>query len=286
MPTATVIPDAPVPTSRTMRRRPSSSRPRRSRARRSVFAASLVLIGAALAVTAWHGLTGPTTRTITTIRPTQQVDRIEVDIEAGAIEVVAGDEVVVDVASRSGRGAGASVTNSGLNNGVLTVSVSCSRLALLRSCDTPVSLVVPPGTPLIAAIEAGSITASDLTAGADLRAAAGSIDVHDLAGTIRLRSDAGSISGSVLRGTVDASASSGSVIITVIEDLTSMSATTKAGTVALVVPAATYRVDSSTPLGRTDIDLTTSADASRVIEARSEVGNVAIRTGIHSSAED
>lgn len=254
--------------------------PRRSTARRTAFVAALVLIGTALSVTAWHDLTGPDENAKTTIRPTQHVDRIEIDIEAGDIEVSSGDEVIVDAT------ADASAIHSDLTDGVLTLSVSCPRLALLRSCNTPVRLVVPPGTPLIAATEAGTITASDLTARADLRTAAGAIDVHDLAGTIRLRSDAGSISGTVLRGAVNARTSAGPISITMVEDVTKLTAATETGPVELVVPDTTYRVDAAASLGRTNIDVTAVTDASRVIEAHSEVGDVTVRTGTHSSTMD
>lgn len=254
--------------------------PRRSGARRTTFAAALALIGAALSVTAWHGLTGPEENEKTTIRPTQHVDRVELDIEAGDIEVRSGDEVIIDVES------GSSANHSDLTDGVLTVSVSCPRIALLRSCNTPVSLVVPPGTPLIAATEAGTITASDLSAGADLRTAAGAIDVRDLAGTIRLRSDAGSISGTVLRGAVNARTSAGPISITVVEDVTRLIAATETGPVELVVPDAIYLVDAGASLGRTSIDVTAVTDASRVIEAHSGVGDVTVQTGTHSSTMD
>lgn len=260
--------------------------PRRGRPRRSVVGASLVLLASVLGVTVWAGLTGGAPVESTTIRPVQEVERIQVDVEAGAIDIVSGDDVLVEVASGAGRWGAASVTARDVSDGVLAVTVSCSRLALLRTCDTPVSLVVPPGTPLVAATGAGMITASGLTAGADLRAAAGAIDVRDLEGDIRLRSDAGSLSGTVLRGTVDASTSAGSISITVVEDITSLSATTELGAVELYVPEATYRVDTGTTLGRTDIGVETAADAARVVEARSEVGDVTVRTGTRNSTGD
>jgi len=275
MPTTTTLPDPAI-------QRPHA---RRTGGRRTVFIAALLIIGTALGVIAWYGSVGPETSQPTTIRPTQQVDRIEVDIDAGDIEVESGDKVVVDVESQ-GRAGGASVTTSDLSDGVLSVFVSCPRLALLRSCNTSVSLVVPPGTPLIAATEAGTITASDLTAGADLRTAAGAIDVRDLAGTIRLQSEAGSLSGTVLRGTLDASTAAGPISITVAEDLTRLTAATETGPVELVVPDAAYRVDAGTSLGRTDIDVTTTTDASRVIEAHSKVGDVTVRTGTHRTTVD
>jgi len=204
-----------------------------------VFGAALVLTGAALAFLVGDGPAGPAINEKTTIRPTQQVDRIEIDVEAGDLEVTSGEEVIVDVESRSDRATGASATDSDVTDGVLSVSVSCPGLSLLRSCDTSVSLVLPAGTPVIAATEAGTITASDLTAGADLRAAAGSVSVRDLAGTLRLRSDAGSISGTVLGGTIDASTSTGPIFITVVEELERLTAATETGPVELVVPDAT-----------------------------------------------
>lgn len=49
-----------------------------------------------------------------------------------------------------------------------------------------------------------------------------------------------------------------------------------AGSVNLTVPDGVYRVDADTSAGRTEIDVATAPDATRVIVARSGAGNVTI----------
>lgn len=139
---------------------------------------------------------------------------------------------------------------------------------------------------MIAATQAGSITAPDLTAGADLRAAAGAIDVHNLAGRIRLHSDAGSISGTELRGTVDAGTSAGPTSITIVDDVKRMTAATETGPVDLVVPmsptGSTPEQVSAAPTSTSQPPPTPHAPS----KPHSEVGDVTVRTGTHSSPVD
>lgn len=249
---------------------PSSAR---RRAGGPILTAALGLLGLALAVVAWGGAPGSVVNGTTTIRPSSPVDRVVLAVEAGAIEVVSGDELVLR-ATRSGRDF---VVEHELSDGILQVRVACSRLAQLRGCLTPVRLVVPPGVAVVASTQAGAIVASGLGTGADLRTEAGSIDVHDLAGPIHLRSEAGSLRGSVLTGTIEARTTTGAIALRVIEDARQLVATTEVGTIDLTVPDATYQVDVGTTLGGTDVGISHTPGAERTLAARSELGSVRIR---------
>lgn len=253
---------------------PPPPSPRRRRTGGAILATSLGLIGLALAVLAWGGPAGTVVNGTTTISPSDPVDRIVLAVEAGAIEIVPGDELLLN-AARPGRDF---VVESDLGDGLLEVRVACPRLALLRGCQTPVRLVVPPDVPVTASTEAGAITASGLTAGADLHTRAGTLDVHDLAGPIRLTSEAGAIRGSVLAGTIQATTTTGAIMLRVIEDTRHLAATTEVGTIDLTVPNATYQVDVGARLGRTDVDIEHTPGAERTLAARSELGRVSLRT--------
>jgi hypothetical protein len=209
----------------------------------------------------------------TTIRPSSPVDRVVLAVEAGAIEVVSGDELAL----RATRPGGELVVEDELSDGILEVRVACPRFALLRACRTPVHLVVPPGVAVVAATQAGAITASGLTAGADLRTEAGSIDVHDFAGPVHLTSEAGSVRGSVLSGTVEARTTTGAIALRVIEDIRHLVATTEVGTIDLTVPDAAYQVDVGATLGGTDIEVAHTPGAVRTLEASSKLGRVDVR---------
>jgi hypothetical protein len=209
----------------------------------------------------------------TTIRPSSPVDRVVLAVEAGAIEIVTGDELVLR-ATRPDRDL---VVEDDPSDGILEVRVACPRFALLRGCRTPVRLVVPPGVAVAASTQAGAIAASGLTAGADLRTDAGSIDVHELAGPVHLTSEAGAIRGSVLTGTVEARTTTGAIALRVIEETRHLVATTEVGTIDLTVPDATYQVDVGATLGSTDVEVADTPGAGRTLEARSELGSVHIR---------
>lgn len=252
--------------------------------RRSMLGTCLAVAGVVLAVAAWSGPSSE--RDASTLRPTERVDHIDLEIESGTIEIVKGAEVVVDVASRTVDPDSGFTMDSDLTDGRLEVEVSCSRLALLGGCETAVRLVVPPATPVVATAEAGTITATGLTQGVDLRTTAGAIDVEDIEGTIRLRSDAGALRGSVLDGSIDAATSAGHIDITVVNELARLQAITEVGQIDLVVPDADYRIDVGTTLGRTDVQLEDTVGASRTIDARSELGNVTIRRGAATRSTD
>lgn len=212
-----------------------------------------------------------------TIRPTTAVTRIDIDIDAGTITTVAGEELTVTVGRRSGRLASTPSASSVVVDGVLRITGTCSRLGLGR-CDTPVSVEVPAGVTISATTGAGHIDVAGATAGADLHAAAGGLRVADAAGPLRLRTAAGSIDATVTHGAVEATTSAGSITVTVTEAADDIAATTRAGDVELVVPDAVYAVDADTRLGRVRVDVRTADDASRHIDARSDVGDVTVRT--------
>jgi hypothetical protein len=253
---------------------PPPPAPRRRRVGGAILAATLGLIGIALAVVAWGGPAGTVMDGTATIRPSATVDRIDLAVETGTIELVSGDELVLEV-TRPERDF---VVESDQSDGMLRVRVACPRPALLRGCRTPVRLVIPPDVHVIATTEVGAISAAGLTAGAELRTQAGSIDVHDLAGAVRLTSETGALRGSVLTGSIEATTTTGVIALRVIDDIRHLVATTEVGTIDLTVPDISYQVDVGATLGRTDIDTAHTPGAARSLAARSELGRITIRT--------
>lgn len=176
-----------------------------------------------------------------TVQPDVDVTRIEVDIDAGAITLVPADDLTVAVRQHAGRFAGTPSATTEFTDGVLRITGSCSLLGVGR-CHTSVTIATPP----------------------------------DMA--IRARTAAGSIEGEIVRGNLEATTLAGSVSLTVTGEVSHLAATTEAGRVELVVPDDVYAVDARTTLGRTRIEVDTVAGAAKVIQARSEVGRITIRT--------
>jgi hypothetical protein len=91
-----------------------------------------------------------------------------------------------------------------------------------------------------------------------------------------LWTDAGWIRGSIVDGDVDARTSAGGIDLEIRGDFAVASAVTDAGSVRLSVPDDVYRVEAETSVGSTDVDVPTDPDASRLIVARSNAGNVSV----------
>lgn len=182
-----------------------------------------------------------------TVSVPADVTSIEIDLDAGNVTLTAADDLAVTITRSAGRFAGTPSSATKVTGDVLRVTGSCGALGVGR-CHTPVTIAAPAGL------------------------------------TVHAHTRAGTISGEVDRGTVVASTSAGSIGLTVTEQVDHLSATTQAGSVDLVVPDVVYAVDARTTLGRTHIQVDTAEDADHVIEARSEVGNVSVRTP--SAADD
>jgi DUF4097 and DUF4098 domain-containing protein YvlB len=110
----------------------------------------------------------------------------------------------------------------------------------------------------------------------DLTTSAGSLTVTDVGGPAKLWTDAGWIRGSIVDGDVDARTSAGGIDLEIRGDFAVASAVTDAGSVRLSVPDDVYRVEAETSVGSTDVDVPTDPDASRLIVARSNAGNVSV----------
>lgn len=257
--------------------RPAPPHRRRGRGRRlaaiGVVALAVLLLGALALLAAFGTASGEAS----TIRPTAAVSAVEVDIDAGAVTATRAEDLAVTVEGRSGRLARTPETTSEVIDGVLRVTGSCPSLGIGR-CDTAVTVALPAGVALTVRSEAGSIDVTGATAGADLRSTAGSIQVRGVEGGTRLRSDAGLIAGTVAHGPVEAATSAGRISLAITEDVSRVSASTEVGTVELTVPDEVYAVDARTSLGRSRVEVRTAEDAERAISARSEVGDVTVRT--------
>lgn len=251
--------------------------------RRSLFGIGLGAAGLLLALTAWNQATSSSSAEDISLRPAGHIDQVDLSVESGTIEIITGDEILLEAGASDGSDF---VLNHDVTDGNFAIRVTCPGLAWWGSCRTPVRLVVPTGIPVAADIDAGTITASGLTAGVDLRTDAGAIDVRDLEGIIRLRSEAGPLRGTIRSGSIDAATSVGPITLMVMDDLSRLSASTEVGAIDLMVPEADYQIDASTTLGRTNVELDSAASASREIKVRSELGSVTIRPTTSSDGND
>jgi CubicO group peptidase (beta-lactamase class C family) len=224
-----------VDTSVTATRRTDAA-PRRRR-----WLPTFALLLGVITVAGWWAATS-TVDDIETIGPGLAVSAVDIDVTAGAVHLEIGEEVLVEVERRSGRGSGDPSVTSAVIDGVLHVTGRCPRIGIGR-CTTDVNVTLP-------------------------REAA-----------VDLKTGAGPIAGVVANGPLTATTAAGSVTLTVIENVDELAVSTGAGSIDLTVPDVTYQVSARTSLGRTRIEVETASGAVDTISARSEVGNVTIRTG-------
>jgi CubicO group peptidase (beta-lactamase class C family) len=209
------------------------------RRRRWLPVVGLLAAGVAAVAAVWA--TAGTVEEVETLRPTAGVTAVDIDLKAGAVSLEIGDELLVEVERRSGRGSSEPSVTSTVIDGVLQVTGRCPRFGL-GPCTTDVTVTLP-------------------------RAAA-----------VEVATGVGSIEGTVASGPVRATTAAGSVAITVTENADDLAVSTGAGSIDLRVPDVTYAVTAHTGVGRTRIEVETAADASRTISARSGAGSVTVRT--------
>lgn len=156
-------------------------------------------------------------------------------------------------------------------DGTLRIAGDCGTF-----CRIHISGVAPAAAEIVVKTSAGDINVEGFEAGVDLTTDAGNITVTDVAGPAMLSSDAGWIRARVSDGDVDAQTSAGSINVEIRGDFARVSAISNAGSVRVSVPDGVYRVDAETSAGSTRVNVPTDPDATRVIVARSDAGNVTV----------
>lgn len=241
---------------------------------RTLVIVAAVLLSAALAVAV---LASQPVEVTVTEQPDERVDHLDIEIDAGSITVRPADELTLEITRQSSRFAGSPTIGTSITDGTMQVHGDCQQLGIGR-CRTDVVVSLPPGTTIRARTGAGPVRADGVTGTIDLGTAAGGVRVDGIAGDVRLHTAAGSIDGEIVAGTIDASASAGSIALTVTDDLDHLRAGTVTGSIRLLVPDVDYAVVADTTMGRVRVEVDTASDARRTIDARTEVGDVLVRS--------
>lgn len=254
--------------------------------RRGGLRSVLLVIGVVILITGGLSLVSLLMRTseTETLRFDEAVSAVEIDADAGSVEIVGAGE---------SKGAGVTVTRQwGLGDrpvvdgevvdGTLRLRGDCSNGWLFwwaNPCSTSFVVTVPSDVAVVVETAAGSVDLRDITDGATVRTSAGSIDLVGVGGTLDLRTSAGSIEGDVASAEIDAVTSAGSIAITDTVVPERIVARSSAGRVEIVVPDEVYRVETSTSAGSEHVEVDTSGDSSRLISVTSSAGNVSVLRG-------
>lgn len=199
-------------------------------------------------------------RTTTSADPGLAV--LEVDIDAGTVDVVrGGDEVeVVREVAGSWR---APETGAERLGDRLRLTGSCQPAFLQTECYTDYTVTVPDDVELVLSSSAGEIRVDGGTAAVTATTSAGRIDLSGLETDV-----------------VRASSSAGEVVVDFAEPPSSVDASTSTGRVEVVVPddGTRYAVDAGSSVGNASVAVPRDADSQHRITARTSVGEVVVRT--------
>ena len=142
-------------------------------------------------------------------------------------------------------------------------------------CAVEYVVTAPAGLRVSADVGTGSFNLTG-TAAVDVKVSTGAITITDATGNVTARADTGSITGRGLRsGAVVAAAKTGAISL----DLAApadVEASTSMGSVELKVPAATYRVDATTGMGKADVGIANDPNGRYRLALRTGMGDLVL----------
>lgn len=217
-----------------------------------------VAAAAASVLMAGCGERGPEQRESVTERVDGTVSRVEIDSDAGALRLTAGEQASVQQDLRWTGDARPQVEHR-LDGGVLRVTVRCPDDGDER-CQAGLVVTVPA------------------QASARAETAAGGIEVSGLTGEQDLHASAGSVTGTGLGpGAVSAESSAGGVDLSFAAAAPQVSAESSAGSVDIRLPAGpAYDVTAETTAGSARVEVPDRPGAGHRVTARTSAGDVSV----------
>ncbi|MGX1883904.1 DUF4097 family beta strand repeat-containing protein [Streptomyces sp. NPDC055287] len=207
-------------------------------------------------------------------------DALTIDADNSALELVPADVKDVEVTRRSDGwvflGEGPEATWE-LKDGKLVLGQRCD--AVVSDCESWHRVKVPRGVAVTVKDDNGSVTASGFDTALTLRSDNGKVTVRDSSGPLELTSENGGIvAEGISSGRVSADSDNGSVrmAFTAVPDL--VESVSDNGGISIDLPKATYSVTAKSDNGDLDVDVPRDQNSPHVVRARSDNGEVALRT--------
>ena len=215
----------------------------------------------------------------TTFTPQGPIRTVDVDVEVGRIQVVAGPAggAVVDRTRRYLRGAPAA--EESLVEGVLRIRADCERFVTF-GCEVDYRVQVPAGAAVRIRTERGSVSVEDIAGMVEVDAGAGGVRLARTRGPVRVNTSAGNVDAVDLAAEfLDATTGAGRIRMSLAEPAGRLGLRTGAGNIDVALPevAGGYRVDADAGAGNVDVSVTNDPGGSRAVIARSGAGNIRIR---------
>lgn len=217
----------------------------------------------------------------TTFDQAGPIQTVEVDVEAGEVEVVAVEGDVARVTRTRRYLQGAPTVREALAAGVFRLEAKCPRFVTV-GCTVDHRVEVPAGVSVRVRTDKGSVSVSGVRGMVEVDAGAGNVRLAGTRGPVRVDASAGRVEGDDLVALyLDATTDAGSIRLSLAEPPPGrLGLKTGAGAidVALPVVAGGYRVDAEAGAGKVDVAVEQNPGGNRAVIARSGAGNIRIHT--------
>ncbi|SHN47180.1 DUF4097 family beta strand repeat-containing protein [Cryptosporangium aurantiacum] len=207
------------------------------------------------------------------------VDRVELDLDEGAIRIAAGAPGQVAVERRLEWSGERPTVEETWHGDTLRITARCRKSAWSREhCAAGYTLTVPADVEIDARTRTSRIEVRGLTGDLRLSGSSGDVTLTDTSGRVRVTTGAGAITATGLRdGPVEVHANSGDVHLRFAAAPETVRATTAAGNVDIAVPRTdAYRVSVETADGDREVSVRQDSAATRTIAVRTTRGDVKI----------
>ncbi|MFJ2647209.1 DUF4097 family beta strand repeat-containing protein [Streptomyces sp. NPDC087420] len=208
--------------------------------------------------------------------------KLTIDAGNSSVTLVPADVKTVDVTRQvdgwvfMGSGPDAEWRMSG---DTLTLRVKCDAVA--SDCEGQHRVKVPRGVAVSVEADNGKVLATGFDTALSLTARNGSVTVRDSSGTLDLGSDNGKIvAEGVSARTVSAKADNGSIRLALTAVPDSVDTSSDNGKIVIDLPRskASYAVTADSDNGKADVDVPTDKNSTHVVKARSDNGQVTVRS--------
>jgi hypothetical protein len=232
---------------------------------------------ASVGVTACKAVTATTSTEQQSQTYQKQINRIELNLDAGNITLAPGDSSSVHVARTLHWRTTKPTIVEDISGQTMRVTLTCPQQ---DGCSVDFTIELPAGVTVQAKTQAGDVKITDITGALDITNESGDIRVANAVGEVRITGDSGQISGTGLRSPVfTAKSDSGDIELAFTDAPQTVEAKTQSGDVTVSVPrtSGNYRVQADTNAGRRTVSVDVNSSSSRSITAQTDAGDVTVR---------
>ncbi|MBF8194015.1 DUF4097 family beta strand repeat protein [Nonomuraea sp. K274] len=224
------------------------------------------------------GLVGPLEEDTASYDVTDKVTAIQIEADAGGIEVTESDRQGVHVTEHLSWRKNKPAAGHETQGDTLVLRFTCPGGSLGGvSCEVGYQVEIPRGLKVKAVSDSGAVTLRDLSGDVDAASDSGAVTLRDLSGDVNAASDSGAIDASGLAGKqVVTKTDSGAITLAFTAQPDKVETSTDSGSTEVRVPEGPYNIAAKTDSGNKQIDTAHDASAPRSITLSSDSGAIEV----------